>query len=86
MTGDERYIKGITELYFNYACCALLGEGRGEFLMTQLYDESPELYREFMNAARDYLTSVPVVKIELVNQRYRELQVIQGDLEKERSN
>jgi len=76
----------IAQLYFDYACRALLGGGKGEYVMTQLYEESPETYRVILESARVSLAKTPNRDLGELDKRYRQLQVIVGDLEKERSN
>jgi len=73
-------------LVFDYACRALLGGGKGVYVMLQLYERSPELYRGFIEAARKFLADKPGIDLEELDERYRQLQMIVGDLEKERSN
>lgn len=86
MTEQENLEQKIAGLYFGYACRALLGGGKGQSVMIQLYEDNPEFYRVVMEAAKQYLAKAHSVPLEKLDERYRQLQVIVGDLEKERSN
>lgn len=86
MTDEETLVKHVVGLYFNYACRALLGGGKGMYVMNQLYQQSPECYRLVYEAARLELMNKHPKLAEKVDERYRQLQLIVGDLEKERSN
>jgi len=86
MAGKQTLDQMMVSLHFHYACRALLGGGKGTFVMMQLYEKQPGAYREIMEAAKKHLAEVDHVNIEMLDKRYRELQMIVGDLEKERSN
>lgn len=86
MTEEKTLEQKIAGLYFDYACRALLGDGKGVFMMLNLYEDSPEAYRVFMEAAKEHLVKAQSVPLEKLDERYRQLQMIVGDLEKERSN
>uniref|UniRef100_A0A6M3IEF6 Uncharacterized protein n=1 Tax=viral metagenome TaxID=1070528 RepID=A0A6M3IEF6_9ZZZZ len=73
-------------LYFSYACRALLGGGKGTFIMLQLYEQSPEHYRLTMDAAKKELLKTHSGLREAIAERYRQLQMVAGDLMRERSN
>ena len=86
MKDEQSSDESLAQLYFDYACRALLGGGKGEFVMMQLYAESPEACRVVLEAARVSLAKTPNRDLGELDKRYRQLQVIVGDLEKERSN
>ena len=86
VTEQKTLEHAITELYFDYACRALLGGGKGMYVMVQLYEHSPEVYRVMLEAANAHLAKAHDVSLEQLDERYRQLQVIVGDLDKERSN
>jgi len=76
----------VAGLYFSYACRALLGGNKGAYVMLQLYDQSPEHYRLTIEAAHEHLLRTHNELKETVEKRYRQLQVVVGDLDRERSN
>lgn len=45
------------DLYVSYACRALLGGGKGRYIMDGLKEENPQLYFAVMNKAREKLNA-----------------------------
>ena len=86
MKDEQSQVGLVAQLYFDYACRALLGGGKGEYVMMKLYEESPETYRVVLEAARVSLAKTPNRDLGELDRRYRQLQVIVGDFEKERSD
>jgi len=56
MTIDEI----LFDLYLNYAKRALLGGGKGQYVMTRLRQEDEELYHRVMRRAKDELDKANV--------------------------
>ena len=86
MEDEKALVRQVVGLYFDYACRALLGGGKGMYAMNQLYEQSPECFRNVYEAARLHLMEKHPKLAEKVDERYRQLQLIVGDLERERSN
>jgi len=86
MSDEKTLAEHIVDVYFNYACRALLGGGKGMYVMNQLYGHSPETFRIIYEAARLNLMQKHPELAEKVDERYRQLQLVVGDLERERSN
>ena len=42
----------VFDLLVSYGCRALLGGGKGQFIMRQLKADNPQLYRQVMEKAR----------------------------------
>jgi len=46
----------LADLYLNYAMRALLGGGKGQYVMEQLKTDAPDIYEAVMAGARTLLT------------------------------
>jgi len=78
--------EAVAGIYFNYACRALLGGGKGRFVMLELYGENPEGYRYVIAVAKKRLVSTNGVSLESVEEQERILNTLTEDLDKERGN
>lgn len=79
----EEHVAG---LYLSYACRALLGGGKGMFVMLELHDQSPEHYRLIMEAAKKHLLKTHPELREDIMKRERQIEALTQDLVRERSN
>ena len=86
MTEDKSIEATVAELYFHYACRALLGGGKGQYVMEGLRKENPELCEKIMKVAREYLEEVEARRMEDAKKWDGGMLRLAKDLGEERSN
>lgn len=86
MTEKQTLEEAVAGVYFNYACRALLGGGKGMYVMGELYKDSPESYYVVVKCARVHLLKAHQMPLERVEERERQLEAYVRGLDQERSN
>lgn len=86
MTKESEAMEAVVGLYFDFACRALLGGGKGMFILAQVHDDSIETYQKLIDAAEHHLVKVDGFELDVIAKNKRKLADYIGDLERERSN
>lgn len=76
----------VADLCFRSACRALLGDGKGMFVMLELYDQSPEHYHLIMKVAKEHLIKNSPQLVGNILRNEKAIEALTQDLERERGN
>jgi len=83
MKEQKDIMESISKLYFDYACRALLGGGKGTTMMAQLYKDNKQLYFMFLGAAKKCLIRVDGYKLETIEKGEKQLEAFIRGLKEE---
>ena len=86
MTDKNDVVESLVGLYFDFACRALMGGGKGMYILAQVHEDSVEAYQKLINAAEQHLVRIEGMQPDIVAKHKRNLADYIRDLERERSN